>query len=417
MGQFQMNGGCSLFSNTRSNQEKTSRAGRWPVALPAALVAAAALAGCGGAASQAPKSTAPAAPSAAAQPAAAVSPATLAHLQALVAQAEATPTFVPPGPPVDAAKARGDKVEIIPGNSEISYCADEANDLVKLGQSLGIPTSNYATTGRPSQWVQGVLQGFATHVNAIDLSCGITPAALGPQLQVAKQNHVATILAEWYLPNQPVPSAVTGATGTFQDQAEQLLVDDAIVQNHGKPFHALILTADDAIAGPGAAEAALQEFQKRCGQACPAQIINIPLSEWGTRIQSTVSSALTADPKVTAIIAVFDGMVPGALPAMEAAHRPGLKIYSYGAGAGVVRLIQTTHGMVAADIGPSANWAAYALMDEDLRVMTGQKPLPPNKEYPALRMWTPANVSQYFTPDGYGTSYITGYDKLWGIHS
>ncbi|MBX5466076.1 MAG: hypothetical protein K6U14_01090 [Firmicutes bacterium] len=388
--------------------------GRWVAGVPAVLVAALALAGCGGA-SSAPKSSAPKPAPSSAPAAAAVSAATLAKLEQRVAQAEAVPTFTPPGPPVDAAKARGQKAEIIPGNSEISYCANEANDLVKLGQSIDVPTTYYTTTGQPSQWVQGMLQGFSTHVRAIDLSCGVTPSTLVPQLQLAKQNHVAAIVDEWYLPNQPIPPLTTGASGIYLENSMRLLVDDAIVQNHGKPFDALILTADDAIAGPGGAQAALAEFQKECGAACPAKILNIPLADWGTRIQSTVSSALTNDPKVTAIIAVFDGMIPGALPAVEAAHRPGLKLYGYGAGAGVVRLIQTTHGVVTADIGPSANWAAYAVMDENLRYMTGEPLAPPNREVVAQRLWTPGNVSQFFTPDGYGTAYITGYEKLWGI--
>ncbi|MBX5467220.1 MAG: hypothetical protein K6U14_06965 [Firmicutes bacterium] len=365
-----------------------------------------------------------AAPHAAAGPSAApatsalaVSPARLARLRELVSQAQSVPPFVPPGPPVNAALAKGDRVVVFPSSSEISYCADEANDLVALGKTLGISVTNFTTTGQPTQWVQGALQAIATHANAFAMTCGIPPSALTPQLNLAQQDHVATILDQLYDPSLPVPKDVTAATGIPLYQAERLIVDDAIVQNGGRPFHALILTADDLISGPGAAKAAEQELKAQCGQACPYTVLNVPVADWTTRMQSDVSAALTADPKITAIIALFDGMVPDTVPAAEAAHRPGLHIYTYGAGAGVVKLIETTHGLVAANIGASSEWAAYVLMDELLRVLTHSAPAPATRDYPPLRMWTPSNVSQYFAPNGgYGTQYITGFDRLWGVH-
>lgn len=346
-----------------------------------------------------------------------LSQAALAAVKKAVTQAKSIPKFTAPGAPVKAVAARGDKAVVFASSSEISYCANESSDLVQLGNGMGISITNFATTGQPSQWVQGALQAISTHANAFALTCGIPATTLAPQLILAKQHQVASILDQQYNISQPAPSAVTAATGIPLLNAERLIVDDAIVQQGGKPFHALVLTANDLISGPAAAAAVQAEFKKRYGSTAGVTVVNVPVSDWTTRVQSAVSSALQNDPQITAVFACFDGMVPSALPAVEAAKRPGLKIYAYGAGAGVVKLIQSTHGIVAADIGADSKWAAYVLMDEFLRVMTHQKPATPNKDYPPLRMWTPDNVNEYFAPKGgYGTAYIADFKKLWGLH-
>ena len=114
------------------------------------------------------------------------------------------------------------------------------------------------------------------------------------------------------------------------------------------------------------------------------------------------------------MIALYDGMVPGLVAAAQNSHRSGLHIYTYGASSGVVKLIQSTHGLVAADIGASTPWTAYTQMDQILRLLSGHKAVPASKEYPPLRLWDPSNVSQFFTSKSYGSAYPGDYLKLWG---
>lgn len=340
----------------------------------------------------------------------------LATLKRIVAHAQAIPRFSPPGPAVKASAARGDRVLAFPSNSEISYCSTELKDLVKIGQRLGIAVTNFSTTGQPSQWVQGALQAVSARDDAFAFTCGIPAKVIRPQLLKARQEKVGTILDQQYNVNDPPPPLVTAATGIPLLKAERLLADYAMIKNHGKPFHVLVLTANNIVSGVAAADAVKKEFRKRLGSDAPVRVINVPVADWATRLQSTVSSALQNDPKITAVIACFDGMVPNTLPAVEAARNPSLKIYTYGAGPGVVKLIKTTHGVVAADVGASANWAAYVLMDEFLRVITHQQVAPPNEDYPPLRMWTPDNVGQYFAVGGgYGSRYVAGFRRLWGL--
>jgi len=69
------------------------------------------------------------------------------------------------------------------------------------------------------------------------------------------------------------------------------------------------------------------------------------------------------------------------------------------------------------DIGENLNWLASANMDEMMRTML-RLPSVAN-EHTALRVFTKANVAQTGTPPkfnlGFGTAYVSGYDKLWGL--
>jgi ribose transport system substrate-binding protein len=343
-----------------------------------------------------------------------VSSSQLAKLKQVLTKAESIPTFKAPGPAINVSKAKGKTGVVFPSNSEISYCSTEATDITKLSNSLGMKFTNFSTTGQPSQWVQGALQAVSTHSNALAMLCGVPVTALKPQLLKAKQKGVMAIEDQQYDPSLPVPSSVKAATSIPMLQAMRTLADDAIVTNGGKSFHTLVLTSNDINSGPPSAKAIQNEFKKVYGTDAGVKVDNIPIADWSTRIQSTVSSALQSDPKITAIIAVYDGMTPNVVPAIQASKRTNVKIYTYGAGPGVMKEMQKQKSIYAADIGPNVKWAAYALVDQVLRTVTGANPAPPKKELVPLRLWTQSNISKYFGPNGgFGTDFISGYKNLW----
>ncbi len=324
------------------------------------------------------------------------------------------PTFTPPGPSFNASAARGKTTVAVPSSSLIPYCAQTIQQMQAIGKSIGTPVVNYPADSGETSWEQGAELALSTHASAFTTLCGINPADIGPQVAAlrAKNVPVVTLLGDV---SQPAPSTVSAGTSIQLDKAAQLLVDDAVVQNDGKPFHALVLTDYDLYAASSPVNAAVAQLKKICGSNCPATVASIPETQWTTNIESTVSGLLLKDPKITAVIALYDGMVPGLYPAVQGVRRAGLKVYTYGASQGVVDMISSSNGVVAADIGASASWTAYTQMDQVLRLLAGDKPLPTGAEYPALRMWAPSNVTQFSSADPYGTSYITGFRKLWQV--
>jgi len=343
-----------------------------------------------------------------------VSSSVLASLRTEISQAERVPQFSAPGPSFDASKARGDTTVAVPSSSLIPYCTQTIQDMISIGKSIDTPVIDYTANSGQTSWEQAAELALSSHASAFTTICGINPADISPQISAlrAKSVPVVSLLGDV---SEPAPSTVSAGTSIQLDQAARLLADDAIAANDGKSFHTLVLTDYDLYAASSPVSAAVAEFKKVCGSSCPATVQSIPQTSWTTSIESTVSGLLTQDPKITAVIALYDGMVPGLYPAIESAHRSGLKVYTYGASQGVVDMIGSTHGVVAADIGASASWTAYTQMDQVLRMLTGQKALSTSVEYPALRLWTPSNAAQFNSADPYGTSYITGFRQLWRV--
>jgi ribose transport system substrate-binding protein len=343
-----------------------------------------------------------------------VSSATLASLKTTFDAAEAAPKFTAPGPAFKASSAFGKNIVAFPASSGVPYCASTATDLGSIGGELGINVTNVATTGDPTQYAQGASQALVKKA-ALAMLCAIQPSSLAPQLAALTKAGLPSVAGGLADTSVPAPKDVTAATGVPLDESSKLMADDAVLTNKGKPFHVLVLTAYDLYGAKNQTEAATNRLKALCGSSCPVTTINIPVADWATKTSGEVATALTKDPKITAVLALFDGMVPTMISAAEGAHRSSLHIYTYGAAPGVVKLISSTHGLVATDIGPGANWTAFAAMDQLLRAMTHTKVLAPSVEYPPVRAWTVANASTRTSASSYGTAYEAGYAKLWGL--
>ena len=283
-----------------------------------------------------------------------------------------------------------------------------------IGKSLGVNVVDYTAAGQPAQWEAAATQAAARGAAAFTTICGIDPSSIAPQLAQLKAKNIPTValLGDVAL---PAPSNVQGVTSIQLVKSADTLVDDAVVQNNGKPFHALILTDYDIFGAHSPTNAAVGELNKVCGSACASTVVNVPATAWQSGIASQVSTALSRDPKITAVIAIYDGMVPGMMSAITGAHRSSLHVYTYGASPGVVDLIKSTHGVVSADIGAGTSWSAYIQMDQVLRLIAGKPAAPLSKEYPGLRLWTESNASQINSANPYGTSFVSGFKKLWGV--
>lgn len=343
----------------------------------------------------------------------AISSSEISSLKKVVAKESAVPRFVAPGPAFKATSTKGKSVLAVPSSSEIPYCAGIIDSMQSIGKKIGVKVTNYSASGSQAQYQAAATQALAQHVSAFTTICGIDPALITPQIAKLTAAKIPTIALLGDV-SAPTPKIVQAGADIQLGLAAKTLVDDAAVQNGGKPFDVLLLTDYDISGSKVPVAAAQAEVKKVCGSACKVTTQSVPITAWGSGIGSTVSTALVRDSKTTAIIPLYDGMVPGLVAAAQNAHRTGLHIYTYGASSGVVKLIESTHGLVAANIGASTPWTAYTQMDQILRVLAGQKPVPASMEYPPLRLWDSSNVKQYFTSNSYGSAFPGDYLKLWG---
>jgi ribose transport system substrate-binding protein len=352
---------------------------------------------------------------------AAVSASTLASLKATVTSAEAIPTYSNPGPPVKASVLKGASLVVFPVNSQIDACQTQSEDFKALGQSLGAHVTLISNSGQPSQWQSAVEDAVGQHAKAVAMLCGVIPGVVGPQLAAAKNAGVAVVDGNYNETNNY--AGLGGETAVNTAQGMQDDVDDALVNLNGKALHALVVNSDSIIQGPAAQTAIAGAIKSACPSQCSiTATVTVPIQNWATALQSDVASALVAHPNTNAVIVPFDGMTQFVDPAIQTSHITGLKVYTWGGGRPVEKLMQESGSVIAADPGPDEQWDAYEAMDQVIRLVSHKPPAPVNKEVDPNRFWVPSNVSTFFGPGGTygnkgfgGNAFINGFDKLWGV--
>ncbi len=335
----------------------------------------------------------------------------VSYAKETVAAAEAVPSWTAPGAPVSTSSLKGKTLLIIPLTTAVSFCNDLDTSTEAAAKAIGMNVQVYPTTGQPSQWAAGIEQGISDHVAAIALECAINPSLITPQLQAAKSAGIAVIDSVLTDPSDPVPSSLTGVTSDLYYQGMKLEALDAIATQNGKPVHALLLSSSSFLTSPGMSKAFESELTSRCGSSCTVDNVDIPLTQWSTQVQSSVSSALTSHPDINTIAIEFDGMVPLVLPGVGAAT--GVGLYAWGGGTAVVDTMPKTPSLMM-DIGEGPVRIGYTVVDEVVRALVDHK-TGINETVP-IRAFVQSNYAADGDPtSGYGNAFISGFRTLWGL--
>jgi ribose transport system substrate-binding protein len=325
------------------------------------------------------------------------------------------PVFVAPGPAFNAkAKAGGKTIFVIPASSQIPFVSTIANNMKRIGATAGVKTTIWQNQGQPSQWVQGMNAAISQKANAIVLLAGNDPAALQPQIKAAKAKGIPTIVAHLYDDHQQSAPNVGGLVNIPYNLAGQLIADQAIADSKGKA-NALVVTINQVKSTVPMVAGIKSEFSKYCS-GCKLKFTDVTIADVATKIQPNVQGALTADPGINYVIALYDSAeVPFAEAAIRAAGRTGkVKISTFNGTPEILKDVKKGD-IVTMDVGENLDWIGYAIVDQSMRIMGGL-PAVKNARVP-VRVFDKTNISQAgpsFT-GGWGNSYASGYQKLWGL--
>lgn len=340
----------------------------------------------------------------------------LSYVKAQIAKAKAIPKFIAPGPAFDVKKAAGKTVFDIPISSAIPFVNTIDQAMQAVAKKVGVKFTEFPTQGQPSQWVAGINQAIAQKADLIDLQAAPNPYFLQPQLKAAKKAGIPVTVTHLFDIHQAFPPNVTALVPIDFTTAARWEADWAILQTKG---HADVFVIKSAEVVPSnTIVAAIQdEFSKHCGTACKTKVVNVPVTDWATKIQSEVQSALTADPGVNYVIPIYDSMSQFAAPGITAAGKTGkVHIATFNGTPFVMKMLETGN-IVDFEVGENLDWIGYGNMDQDMRILAGLKPV--KTEHLALRAFTKDNIKQAGTPPavnvGYGNAYLKGYAKLWGL--
>ena len=186
------------------------------------------------------------------------------------------------------------------------------------------------------------------------------------------------------------------------------------MQTEGKP-NAIIIGSSDVLSSDPYTQAMESQLREYCPD-CKIQVIDVPVSEWATKIQASVQSAVLVDPGINFVMPIFDSMTQFIVPALRLTNSmESVRISSFNGTPFVLDMVRK--GTVDMDIGESLEWAGYTAIDNIMRMECGLAE--PQGNFVPLFIFDKANVETAGIPavynGGYGDAYLTGFRKLWKI--
>ena len=101
-----------------------------------------------------------------------------------------------------------------------------------------------------------------------------------------------------------------------------VLADWAAVHSDGKA-RIIVVKSEEVLPTAPLVAGIHDELKKNCPGCEVVQEINVGITEWGTKIQSSVQSALLAHPDVDYVFPIYDSMSQFVVPAITLTGRSG----------------------------------------------------------------------------------------------
>jgi ribose transport system substrate-binding protein len=324
-----------------------------------------------------------------------------------------------PGDPFDAKKAAGKTIFSIQENSTNPFTNTVVAGMKDVAGKIGIKVVDYPNQGQRTQWIQGIEQAISQKADAIVLSGGtIGPIYFKEQAAAATRAGIPIItVVDRDLTQRAQPNA---AARVAQPYAEAARLDaDWIIKQTKCNANVLVLTTNEVIAGDIGKKAAQDEFAKYCGEGCKTKFVNVPLSQWSTKIGTTTQTEVSSNKDLNYVFPLYDPMAQFVVPAIQLGGGIArVKVATYNGTPGILRMIQTGD-TVEMIVGENETHIGYAAMDQAMRLMTGVDPIADGDYGIPLRVFDDSNVDETGDPPGYGVGYgdqwRKGFLQAWGL--
>lgn len=340
--------------------------------------------------------------------------------QAAIKKAQEIPAFTLEAPKIDLAKVKGKTIFNIPLNSAIPFEVEVEDEMKKLATENGAKWLQHPNQGTPTEWAAGIDQAIQQKVDVIILSQGIDPKQLIPQLRAAKTAGIPVLVTHTYQNGQEVPPEVADLISATADapfeEAGRLQSEYAIAQD-GCDIKPLIVNSPDIAPSEYVQKGLVGAIADLCPDVEP-KIVDVNVTEWATKIQPEVQSALTQDPDINWVLTHYDSMTIPATAGIRAAGKTGqVGVTGFNGTTEVLGMIKD--GTVTADVGESTSWLAYASIDQAFRLLGAGPVIKDGIVGTPLRLFDESNIAEAGDPPepgkGYGDAYIKGYNALWGL--
>jgi ribose transport system substrate-binding protein len=324
-----------------------------------------------------------------------------------------------PGRPFDARKAAGKTVFSIQENSTNPFTNTVVAGMKDVAGKVGMKVIDYPNQGEHAQWIQGIQQAISQKADVIVLSGGtIGPVYFREQAAAAARAGIPIVTVVDRDLTQTAQPGTAARVG--QPYAEAARLDaDWIIKQTKCDANVLVLTSNEVIAGDIGSKAAQDEFDKYCGDGCKVKFVNVPLSEWSTKIGTTTQTEVASNPDLNYVFPLYDPMAQFVVPGIQLGGGfTRVKVATYNGTPGILRMIQTGD-TVEMIVGENETHLGYAAMDQAMRLTTGVAPIADGDYGIPLRVFDDSNVDETGDPPGYGVGYgdqwRNGFLKAWGL--
>jgi hypothetical protein len=273
-------------------------------------------------------------------------------------------TFAYPGDAFDASAASGKKVAMISINDQIPVLKQWTDTIAAGLESQGVTVTQKSDAGGV---IDPLPKFFAQAVtDQVDLIItNAVPAALIPLTDLGDIPVMTT--------NQTAAPGVAVADGIAADPsfdytlAASLMADWFCVTGAGAG-NAVVWGSEGQASSP----IMIQTIKDRVAEVCPDAKVDYqdaPLATWfdGT-LDGVAKNAVTADPSITHLMPIYDGMTIATGAGIDAAGSAAIQS-SFNMTPAVAAGIGTSS--VKMDVGCPNDWFSYATVDAGLRLLTG----------------------------------------------
>lgn len=340
----------------------------------------------------------------------------LARATQIIEEHRKVPEFVPQGEAFDIrAVAEGKKMLSIPNTSSNQFLKGIIQREIAVGKEIGLEVREWENQGQPNQWVQGIEYAIANNFDIVDLISGVNPAVIEPQLEAAKAAGVKVFTSHFYDPSQPANELLAGVLPfSFYNQG-WVIGNWTIAQTEGAA-KIIVVKSDEVPPTVPYVQGIRDAFEENCPNCEILQEINVGITEWGTKIQPSVQSALLSKPTANYVIPIYDSMTQFVVPALELTGKGETVKIATGNGTPFV-LDFIRDGKVEMDVGESLDWVARATIDGYMRNLAGLE-MPKELAVP-LYIFSADNIETAGVPaeanKGYGDAYVTGFEENWQV--
>jgi ribose transport system substrate-binding protein len=334
--------------------------------------------------------------------------------QALLTQRLAEPSgWQNPGTAIsDLAKAKGAKVLYIPISLKIPYFQQVYAAMQQAAGHAGITVSACDGNFSPTDIAACVNQAIAQHVSQVVLD-NIPLGLIGAGATAMEGAGIKVLDAEVGTQAGTDKVAYLDAGGPEMISA---MADWIAVDSKGKGDVLIVEQDDTPLQAQYITGSLLPRFKQVC-PGCKTTVITTTSPQLGN-LGSAVDTALLKDPSIGYVASEFDANATYIVSGLKNSDRSNVKLV--GAIGDLAALERVKSGQQAEDTVLSPGFAGWAIIDDVLRMQTGNAPVD-NANAP-FRMFDSSNIGSAsvtmgaFTDDSLwgGDFYTKSYLKLWG---